>query len=690
MNAMVLDPSLDPDQDHKPATHPTARRPMTTAPVFHWEMDAKGVVWLTFDTPGSPVNVFNEDTLLELDEHLSQIAADNDVRALVIESAKDQVFIAGADLKAIRTLPPARVEGLVRLGQSVFNRLAALPVPKVAMIHGACVGGGFELALACDARVASDADCTRLGLPETQLGLIPGWGGSTRLPRLIGPVKGIEMILSGRLVKATQAKKLGMVDVVAPRDHLREVAQHQVDRLMAAPAHPSLRRALQRGTWRVIMPVVAHKARLDLQARTRGLYAAPLKALEVIFQGYARSVPESLELEVKALLALTATRATGHLIDLFFAREAASKKPWPEGHALPVDRVAVIGAGVMGAGIAQWLASKGLHVTLTDVSAEAVGKGLQRVRDLTGEAAGRRLLTAREARDTLDRVQGTHERVSLRNCQLVIEAATEDIVLKKKIFADLAARCGPETILATNTSALSVRELAGTVPHPERVIGLHFFNPVHRMSLVEVIRLPDTHADVVATAHGLVQRIGKVPVVVNDSPGFVVNRVLVPYLMEAVSLFERGHDPVTLDDAMLDFGMPMGPMRLLDEIGLDVAAHVARTLGVSSQVLDDMVHAGWLGRKAGRGFYVHAGQRSAVNGQALALRAVGSAPLLSMADIEERLARMISSEAMLVLKEKVAQSASDVDLAMVLGTGYAPFRGGPLAYAACMEELRNE
>lgn len=688
MNTMVLDPSLDPDQDHKPATQP--RKPACAARAFRWETDAEGIAWLTFDTPGSPVNVFNEATLLELDDHLSQIASESDVRALVIESAKDQVFIAGADLKAIRTLPPSQVEGLVRLGQSVFNRLAALPMPKVALIHGACVGGGFELALACDIRVASDADCTKLGLPETQLGLIPGWGGSTRLPRLIGPIKGIEMILSGKLVKASQAKKLGMVDAVAPREHLHQVAQDQVHRLQASPGHPSFRRSLRRLAWRAMMPVVAHRARMELQAKTRSLYAAPQKALEVIAKGFSKPEAESLEMEVKALLALTATHATAHLIDLFFAKEAASKKPWPEGHALPVSRVAVIGAGVMGAGIAQWLASRGLHVTLADISADAVGKGLQRVRDLTNEAAKRRLLTAKEARDTLDRVHGSHERVPLHHCQMVIEAATEDMALKKKIFADLAARCGSETILATNTSALSVRELAGTVPHPERVIGLHFFNPVHRMSLVEVIRLDNTHPDAVATAHGLVQRIGKVPVVVNDSPGFVVNRVLVPYLMEAVKLFEAGHDPVTLDEAMLDFGMPMGPMRLLDEIGLDVAAHVAKTLGVSSRALDEMVVAGWLGKKSGRGFYNHTGPHTAVNGEALTLRAVGREPLLSTGEIEERLAGMISSEALLVLKEKVAISASDIDLAMVLGTGYAPFRGGPLAYAATMGNLPKD
>lgn len=689
MNAMVLDPSLDPDQDHTP-TATLARRPAGAAHAFRWEADPQGIAWLTFDTPGSPVNVFNEATLLELDEQLSEIENDTDVRALVIESAKEQVFVAGADLKAIRTLPPSKVEGLVRLGQTVFNHLAAMKKPKVAMIHGACVGGGFELTLACDARVASDAESTRIGLPETQLGLIPGWGGSTRLPRLIGPMKSVELILTGRLLKAAQAKKYGLVDQIAPRDHLRGVAQQKVHELIAASTHPSSRRAMKHLLWRAMMPLVARKARTDLLAKTRGLYEAPLRALDVISTGFSKTVPESLDLECKALLALTATNATGHLIDIFFAREAASKKPWPEGHALPVSRAAVIGSGVMGAGIAQWLAAKGVHVTLTDISTDAIGKGLQRIRDLTAEAAKRRLMSAKEARETMDRIHATHERVPLHHCQMVIEAATEDMKLKKKIFADLAARTGPETILATNTSALSVAELAATIPHPERVIGLHFFNPVHRMPLVEVIRLPGSHPDVVATAHGLAQRIGKVPVVVWDSPGFVVNRILVPYLMEAVRLFESGHNPVTIDDAMLDFGMPMGPMRLLDEIGLDVAAHVARTLGVSSRLLDDMVRSGWLGKKSGRGFYLYNDSKDQViNGAALALRLVDLEPALTESEIEERLAFMISQESEKVLHEEVALSASDIDLAMVLGTGYAPFRGGPLAYGATMGHLRR-
>ncbi len=682
MNALVLDPSLDPDQDLKPPAA-IGRHEVLPTDAFKLDIDSEGIAWLVFDTPGSSVNVFNEATLQELDEHLMDIGADAEVKGLVISSAKEQVFIAGADLKAIRALPPGKVEGLLRLGQAVFSHLAALPIPKVAMIHGACVGGGYELALACDFRLASDAECTRLGLPETQLGLIPGWGGSTRLPRLIGPVKALELILGGRLLKASQAQEAGLIDQWAPREFLPRLAQDYLRQRVGHVSHPSFRRALKRRLNMWLMPFLAQRARRELLAKTRGLYAAPLKALDVIAKGYAKTMEESLTLEREALLALTTSPATGHLIDLFFAKEVASKKPWPEGHALPVTRVAVIGAGVMGAGIAQWLASHGLQVTLADVSPEALGKGMGWVRDLTHEATRRRLLSKKDARDTLDRVQVTHQQVPLHHCQLIIEAATEDMALKKRLFADLAARCSSDTILATNTSALSVAELAAGLPHPERVVGLHFFNPVHRMSLVEVIRLPGTHADVVATAHGLVQRVGKVPVVVHDSPGFVVNRILMPYLLEAIRLFDAGHDPQLIDEAMLDFGMPMGPMRLLDEIGMDVAAHVARTLRVPSQLLDQMVVAGWLGKKAGRGFYDYSGEDPKVNSQPLALRHLSS-ERLTADEIQEVLAGALSSEASLVLREGVVESARDLDLAMVLGTGYAPFRGGPLAYGTAL------
>ena len=334
----------------------------------------------------------------------------------------------------------------------------------------------------------------------------------------------------------------------------------------------------------------------------------------------------------------------------------------------------------MGAGIAHTLASRGVRVLMTDVASDSLARGLERIHGLVSDAARRRLVSKVQARDTLDRISTTHTPVPLNRHHLIIEAATESMDLKKKIFADLAARVSSDTILATNTSALSVAELAKTVPHPERVIGLHFFNPVHRMPLVEIITLPETSPDVLATAISFVQKASKTPVVVKDSPGFLVNRILMPYLMEAVRLHENGIPVKDIDEAMLEFGMPMGPMRLLDEIGIDVAAHVAKTLATAfpdrfpqSHALDQMVAVGHLGRKSGLGFYRYE------NGKERALG--GHANLPRHESIQTNLALLISQEAMRCLKEGIARNADDIDLAMVLGTGYPPFRGGPITFA---------
>ncbi len=673
MNALITDSS--PVVNNGAAAR---QRPDRTN-AFSLMVDASDIAWLTFDMPGTSVNIFNEGTFRDLNDRLAELEASPNVKALVIRSAKEKVFIAGADLKSIRALPPDKVDELLTLGQTTFNRLAALPMLKVAMIRGACVGGGYELALACDMRVAADDSATRIGLPETQLGLIPGWGGSTRLPRLIGLPKALGIILAGKVVKAPQALKLGMVDEVVAPEHLEMRVKRQVNQLLRSGkkfTRPSPSWMMNHGP---VASIVAWKARHDLMAKTRGLYPAPLLALDVATKGLQRSIEGSLALERDALFSLIRSPETGRLIDMFFKKEEADKKALPKGHALPVTDVAVIGAGVMGAGIAHWLASKGIRVILSDISSEALSSGMNRVRKLVGEGVKRRAITKKEARDTLDHISPAHTPVSLHRCQVVIEAATEDLELKKRIFAGLANRCHPDTILATNTSALSVTALASVVPHPERVIGLHFFNPVHRMPLVEVISLPESSDDAVATAFGLVQRMGKTPVLVKDSPGFIVNRVLIPYLMEAVRLFDAGQSPHDIDEAMLDFGMPMGPMRLLDEIGIDVAAHVARTLQTGSDTLSRMVADGSLGKKSGKGFYLH-GRRTTVNPAALSMRP-SEKTATPRAELQSRLAGMLSDEALRCLKDGCAATAGDIDLAMVLGTGYAPFRGGPIAYS---------
>lgn len=642
---------------------------------FRVSVDHDGMAWVVFDSPKSAANVWNEETLREFNHHLEMLEHDTRVKALVLRSAKERIFVAGADLKAIREMSHDKVADLIWLGQAVFDRLSRLKMTKIAAIHGAAMGGGFEVALACDWRIASDHESTKIGLPETQLGILPAWGGSTRLPRLIGVRKAMELITSGKLLNAKAAQRAGLVSHVVAPERLEEMA-----RKLSLEKVPSQTPFL----WENVFPLPLLVGRLTerkVQQKTRGLYAGVSKSVEVVAQATNGEIQDGLKLEREAVDELIKNPETGRLIDLFFKREEANKRPAPTGTAIPIQDAVVIGAGIMGSGIAHTLASRGVRTLMTDVTNDSLARGMERIHGLVSEAARRRLVTKVQARDIMDRLSTTHTPVPLNRYHLVVEAATESMELKKKIFADLAARVSSDTILATNTSALSIAELAATVPHPERVIGLHFFNPVHRMPLVEVITLPETSPDVLATAIRFVQRLGKTPVVVKDSPGFLVNRILVPYLMEAVRLHEGGVPVKDIDDAMLEFGMPMGPMRLLDEIGLDVAAHVAGTLADAfpdrfpkSRALDAMVSSGHLGKKTGLGFYRYKDGKDVV-----VKREKPGMP--QHESLQTKLASLLSLEALRCLKEGIVRSADDIDLAMVLGTGYPPFRGGPITFA---------
>ena len=639
---------------------------------------ADGVATLTFDRPGSAANLFDTATLRELDAHLATLEKAAALRGVILMSAKDNVFIAGADLKEIAAAAEAGLTGFLALGQDVFNRLERLPVPTVAAIHGACVGGGFEVALACRHRVASDDRSTKIGLPETKLGIIPAWGGSTRLPRLIGVAKALDIVLGGKTPDARKAKKLGMVDRVVPREHLREAALRFIAENRPAARAGGLRVALE--SW--VVPRIAAR---NLRAVSRGHYPALEEAVRVVSKSRGSSLETSLRRERDAVAVLAQGAVCRNLLRLFFLTEKAKKSPPGTSFPKPAS-VAVIGAGVMGAGIAQWCAAKGLRVLLRDIDAAKVAAGVGRVRRLS---EGNRAFSPREVRDLVDRVVPCPTPVPLTTA-FVIEAAVERMDLKKKVFADLEERAGPETVLATNTSALSVTVLASVLKRPERLVGIHFFNPVHRMALVEIVVGRETSPEVAARAADFTRRIGKLPVIVKDSPGFAVNRILMPYLIEAARFFDRGADPAAIDGAMLDFGMPMGPLRLIDEVGLDVAEDVAATLAgafgdrlAPPAALGAMLKAGLTGRKAGRGFFLYGGKgEPAPNPEAVAMRSgAGDAAGLSRDDLRRRMVALMVNEAARCLDEGVAASADDIDFAMVMGTGFAPFRGGPLRYA---------
>lgn len=647
-----------------------------------------GVCLLTFDHANSSANIFDRETLEELSSHLDAIgSADSPARSLVFISAKESIFIAGADLHGINKMSREELTSFIGLGQEVFGKLAALKIPKVAAIHGAALGGGYEIALACDWRVASTDARTKIGLPETQLGIIPAWGGSTRLPRLIGVPAALDIILGGRTVAAKHALKLGMVDEVVPHRSLLAAARAWTTKGLHPHSFthsPPVNAAVEL--------MIAPRVRHQVEDRTHGHYPAVQRAMEVVMQGAAKwSEADSLTRERVAISELIETSETRNLLRLFFLQERAKRRALA-GVAAPARkaaRAAVIGAGVMGAGIAQWLSARSLRVILRDIDSARVAAGMGTVAGLYAAGLKRRTFTERDVRAGMARVSPTPAEVPLKHCDFVIEAAVEKMEVKQAIFARLDELAGDDTILATNTSALSIAELAAATKRPERVIGIHFFNPVHRMQLVEVVAGPQTAPEIVQRALGFVQQIGKLPVLVKDSPGFVVNRILMPYLTAAARLFERGASAEKIDAVMIDFGMPMGPLRLIDEVGADVAADVAATLSAAfvqhmsvPDVLRHMEATGALGKKAGKGFYAHHKDGAlAPNHDLSAAVTSGDASHLDAAELESRMLLPMLNEAARCLEEGIVETAGDIDFAMVTGTGWAPFRGGPLRYA---------
>lgn len=655
------------------------------------ETTVDAIAVLTFDRPDSAANIFNRATLEELNAHLDVIERDSTLRGVVLTSAKPGIFIAGADLHSLSTAPMNALREMVEFGQRVFSRLAALPLPTAAAIHGACLGGGFEVCLACDFRFATPDKATKLGLPEVQLGILPAWGGSTRLPRLIGLPKALGLILAGKTVAAKQALKLGMVDDLVPHESLLTVALAKVAKAGHKPHRPTSL-AMKATNNALAANLISVWTQPKLFKKTRGHYPAVLKALEVVTLGVGRTEKRSLKLEADAICLLAQTDAAKNLIRVFFLQERAKKltfdgKAGTSPATARVERATVIGAGVMGAGIAQWLAARGVSVMLRDINTDAVARGMATVGKLFAEGVKRRTFTPVEARAAMDRISPVVDLPSLRRADVIIEAAVEKMELKKDIFRKLEQLAGPDTILATNTSALSVTELAESLCASERVVGIHFFNPVHRMQLVEVIHTPRTDAEVVRRALKFVQAMGKLPVLVKDSPGFVVNRVLMPYLVEAARLFEAGAEVTELDESMLEFGMPMGPLRLVDEVGTDVSLHVAETLAshyhrrmAVPEVLSKLVKGGHLGRKSGEGFYRHQGKEAVVGEAAERYVKDDSAANLDRVDLALRMVLLMVNEAARCVEEGIVSGPEDVDFAMIMGAGFAPFRGGPLRH----------
>jgi 3-hydroxyacyl-CoA dehydrogenase/enoyl-CoA hydratase/3-hydroxybutyryl-CoA epimerase len=638
-----------------------------TASMIRREIGDDGICTLTFDRPESGANIFDAPTMENLREHVEAIENDPSIKGVIVTSAKKSIFIAGADLKTLlKQAQTGELRSFIAEGQKVFNRLAALKVPTVALIHGACAGGGYEITLACDYRVASNDPATKIGLPETTLGLVPAWGGATRLPRLLGPDAAAEVILKGKLYGAKEAFELGLVDEVVAKEEMLDAARRK---LAGSKRKPSPKQ----GGMTASAP------------KTSG-NAAPGRAYEIIRRSGDSSVEESLAMEVDAISELGATDATQNLIRNFFLADKyrkGSSKTTPE----KITHAAVIGAGIMGSGIAQWLSSRGVSVILRDVDSAAIDRGLANIEKTYAEGVKRGLMSEEKAKEGRARIVASTQPGPMRDVQIVIEAASEKLEIKKKIFADLAANTSETAILATNTSALPIDELATSTGSPTRVVGLHFFNPVSRMKLIEVVVGPQTSDDVRERALAFARQIGKLPVLVRDSPGFLVNRVLFPYLLDAAEMFQSGGSPEEIDRALLAWGMPMGPLRLIDEIGIDITVDIADTLekaygarDSAPGILRKMYEHKMLGRKSGDGFYKYQGKQQTPN-DALQEWRLEAGDKLAAEEITNRLTFLMVNEAARCLEEKVVASPEDADYGMVLGTGFPVFRGGPLRYA---------
>src|ERR1700730_9237394 len=533
--------------------------PTVTNSMIRREVGDDKVCVLTFDRPESGANIFDAATLSELNEHVDLIEKDSSLRGLIITSSKKSIFIAGADLKTLlKQAQTGELREFIANGQRIFNRIAALKIPAVAAIHGACAGGGYEITLTCDYRIASDDPATRIGLPETTLGLVPAWGGATRLPRLIGAARAAEVILKGKLYSAQEALELGLIDELAPRDQLLDLA----------------RKKLRQGKKKIPSTAEIDK---ELPAPRGSGNTAPGRALGVITTGLSNPIEESLRLELEAIVDLGNTESTRNLIRNFFLAEKY-KRGNSKTAAEKIVHDAVIGAGVMGSGIAQWLSSRGVTVILRDVNLEQINRGLANIDKTYADGVKRGLITEQKAKEGRARIIASTAHMEMRDVQMVIEAASEKIEIKKEIFRELASEVNPKAILATNTSALPIGELAAETKPPGRVIGMHFFNPVSRMKLIEGVVGKQTSDERGERTLGFARQIGNLPVVVRDSPGFLVNRVLFPYLVDAAQLFEKGVSADKIDNALVEWGMPMGPLRLIDEIGTDITVDIADTL----------------------------------------------------------------------------------------------------------------
>jgi len=662
---------------------------------FSYEINNDGIAILTFDLPGEKINKLTTPVIEELDRLLGELAAKKDIKALVFRSGKEESFIVGADIAEIKTITDSRTgEQLARKGQAMLSKLEALPFPTVAAIHGPCMGGGMELALACTYRVISNDQRTALALPEVRLGIIPGFGGTQRLPRLVGLTNALNMALTGKSIYPKKARKIGLADEVAYKETLLTVALAAAKKAIGKP-HPEKVRAHRPFATKLIegnpltRPLVYRMAKRNVLRETRGNYPAPLAALESIRYGLTHGKEAGYVNEAKLIGRLAPTEESKNLISVFYLNEKLKRDTHPSSNK--ILHTGVFGAGVMGGGIAQLFAEKGISVRMKDINTKAVGAGLQEAWQIFSKRQKKGILTAIQARDGFDRITGTTDYSGFAAADFAVEAVVEDMGIKKSVLRDFEAVARESAIFASNTSSLSITEMATASRHPERVLGMHFFNPVEKMPLVEVVRGKKTSKEAVSAVATFSRMLGKLPVVVNDGPGFLVNRILMPYLGEAFAMLEQGGTIEEIDGALLQFGMPMGAFIMLDEIGIDIAHKVAEILyqGLGERVkpsglLATLYKEGYYGKKNGKGFYLYHGRKRGGPDTSLYSKiSAGSRgkEKISHEEVVDRAVLLMVKEATLCLEEKIIDRPDLLDAALIFGIGFPPFRGGVLKYA---------
>lgn len=666
---------------------------------FTLNVSPDGIGELKFDLPGEKVNKFSASIVEELESVVDSLKDKTDIKALKITSGKEGTFIAGADLHGFEPAfkDPSKVKPIIENGHRVFDKLSMLPFPTIAIINGACLGGGCEFALACTYRVATDHPKTTIGLPEVNLGIYPGWGGTQRLPRLIGFSEGLSAILGGKIFPAYKAWKLHLVDALIPYEFQEQSIDKFISDILTDKGRKKILADRKKKTlFQKLLDnnflgraLVLKKAEKTVLEKTKGHYPAPLIALNLIKNTYDISLEKGLKEEANTFISNVPDGflQAPNLITLFFTQEALKKETGapPGTKTASIKSAAVLGAGTMGAGVAWLFASRGVFARLKDISWELVGKGIGVISAQFKKGLKGKKITPSEAGLAFQRVSGSIDYSGFQHADLVLEAATENLDLKKKIFAEVEAAVLEKTIIASNTSSLTIDAMAESLKHPERFIGMHFFNPVPKMPLVEVVAGKKTSKETIATAMEFCKKLGKVPVLVGDCPGFLVNRIFLAGANEMMLMLEEGYSPESLNKASLEFGMPLGPFALADEVGIDVVYKVSQVFEKAygermkpAQSLKELVDKGFIGKKIGKGFYLY--PSGEINKEAFKL-IQGKSKQLPENEILPRFLYQMINEASRCLEEKIIDRADFLDMALIMGMGFPPFQGGLLKYA---------